>query len=88
MTIGVGLLMFAQIEILESMRDEADQAGAFWRGLGHLTFGWQDETTQSALLAHEMPAGYLAEAEIVAFSWFGAGFVCLLTLWWLGPSGK
>jgi hypothetical protein len=88
LTLGIGLLMIAQIELLESLRNEADKAGSFWRGLGHLTFGWQDDTTQTALWAHEMPTGFVSEARVVAWVWLGVGFVSLLSVWWIEPHDR
>lgn len=78
LSLGLGLLLVAQSQLLYALKDEAREAGWFWRGLGQATFVWQDSETQSALWAHDFPMEIVRHIETGGSLWIGLGFLLLL----------
>lgn len=65
--IGGGLVLHAQVAVWHHMREEVDNTFFLWRGVGKLTFMFQDETTKAALTLHEIPPEVLKEADRAAW---------------------
>ncbi len=65
--IGGGLVLHAQVAVWHHIRDEVDNTFFLWRGVGKLTFLFQDETTKAALALHEIPSDVLREADRAAW---------------------
>lgn len=68
--LGGGLVMYGQVQSLHYMRAEVSNTFILWRGIGQLTFAWQDDVTQAALWAHEVP-------EVVVREWNRAAWTCM-----------
>ena len=65
--LGGGLVLHAQVAVMQHMRDEVENTFILWRGIGKLTFMFQDEFTQASLALHDFPPGFLAEADRAAW---------------------
>lgn len=86
--VGGGLVLHAQVAVMEHLRDEADKTFILWRGIGKLTFIFQDEFTQAALMLHNFPPGFLAEADRGAWTLVVIGGVVGLVSAAIQPSTK
>ena len=73
--IGGGLLLHAQVETLHALRSEVHGTFFLWRAVGQLTFVWQDDLTQAALWAGEVPAEVLRESSRGAWALVAVGTV-------------
>lgn len=86
--VGGGLVLHAQVAVMEHMRNEVDNTFILWRGIGKLTFMFQDEVTQAALLMHNFPPGFLAEADRGAWTLVVIGSVVALVSTAIPPRTK
>ncbi len=65
--LGGGLVLHGQIAMANYMRGQAQGTFFLWRGIGKLTFMFQDEVTKAALALDEIPASVLREADRTAW---------------------
>lgn len=77
--IGGGLVLHGQVAVALYMREEVDSLFFLWRGIGKLTFMFQDEVTQAALTVSEVPKQVLVEADRLAWVLVVIGTVCVVT---------
>lgn len=66
--VGVGLCLHGQLAVAEYLRDEAQSTFFLWRGVGQLTFIFQDDVTQAALWMNEVPESVMQESGRAAWT--------------------
>lgn len=66
--LGVGLCLHGQLAVAEHLRDQAQSTFFLWRGIGQLTFIFQDEVTQAALWMHDVPETVMRESDRAAWT--------------------
>lgn len=77
--LGAGLVMRAQVALAHHSREEVQSVFFLWRGIGQLTFVFQDNTTKMALWMNEIPDEVLAESDRAAWALVIVGAVIALT---------
>ncbi|MEM7203730.1 MAG: hypothetical protein AAF628_25930 [Planctomycetota bacterium] len=65
--LGAGLCLHGQLVVAGALREEVQGTFFLWRGVGQLTFIFQDEVTQTALWMNEIPPPVMRESN--AASW-------------------
>ena len=65
--LGAGLVLHAQVALAHHSREEVQNVFFLWRGIGRMTFIWQDDTTKMALAFNEIPESMLTESD--RFAW-------------------
>ena len=76
--IGASLVLHGQLTVACHLRDEVDHTFFLWRAVGRLTFMFQGDTIQSALILGDLPERVLVESERAAWSLLFAGVILLL----------
>lgn len=61
--LGAGLVLHAQVALAYHSREEVQSVFFLWRGIGQLTFIFQDDTTKMALWLNEVPDQLLVESD-------------------------
>lgn len=92
--IGGGLVLHGQLAMAHVVRDEVESTFFLWRGIGRITFMFQDEATQVALALHEVTPSVFRESDRVAWALCVIGALLALATPFLrrrrrkGKSGK
>lgn len=68
MLIGAGLCLHGQIAVAHAMREQVASTFFLWRGIGELTFVFQDDVTKAALWMNEIPAEVLRQSDAAAWT--------------------
>ena len=76
--IGAGLVLHGQLTVACHMREEVDNTFFLWRAVGRMTFMFQGDVTQSALILGDLPERVLVESERAAWSLLFLGAILLL----------
>ncbi|MBK8980395.1 MAG: hypothetical protein IPM29_31220 [Planctomycetes bacterium] len=76
--LGCGLLMMGQVHSLHYLRQEVRDTFFLWRGIGKITFAWQDDMTKAALWADDIPESVLREWEHGAWAFLALGALAAL----------
>jgi hypothetical protein len=79
--VGASLVLHGQLTVACHMRDEVDHTFFLWRAVGRLTFMFQGDAIQSALILGDLPERVLVESERAAWSLLFAGVILLLASW-------
>jgi hypothetical protein len=66
--LGAGLCLHGQLAIARQLRAEARSTFFLWRGVGQLTFIFQDDVTKAALWMNEVPDDVIRESDAAAWS--------------------
>jgi hypothetical protein len=61
--IGAGLVLHGQIAFARYARQEVANTFVLWRGIGRLTFAFQDPTRRIALVLDEVPEDVVRECD-------------------------
>ncbi len=77
--LGMGLVLHGQVMAVGYMRDEVASTFVLWRGIGKLTFAFQDTATKVALTAHDVPMGLIIEADRAAWTLVAIGVILATT---------
>ena len=77
--LGMALVLHGQVMAVQHMRNEVSSTFALWRGIGKLTFAFQDSKTQTALLAHDFPVILIREADRAAWTLAAIGVILAAT---------
>ena len=65
--IGAGLVLHGQIAFARHARQEVANTFVLWRGIGRLTFAFQDPTRRIALVIDEVPEDVVRECDRAAW---------------------
>lgn len=66
--LGAGLCLHGQLAVAEHLRDQVQDTFFLWRGIGQVTFIFQDEVTQAALWMNEIPEEVVEESSSAAWT--------------------
>ena len=66
--LGAGAVLHGQVALTHHSREEVQSVFFLWRGLGQLTFIWQDDETKMALWMNEIPEQLLQESDRAAWT--------------------
>ncbi len=77
--LGMGLVLHGQVMAVHYMRNEVANTFILWRGIGKLTFAFQDSTTQTALTAHDFPVSLIREADRASWTLVAIGVILAAT---------
>ena len=86
--LGMGLVLHGQVAVTYQLRDQVDSMFILWRGIGKLTFAFQDSTTQAALTAHDFPVELIREADRAAWTLVAIGGILAVTAFLIRRSGS
>ena len=76
--LGGGLVLHAQVALARHAREEVQRTFFLWRGIGQLTFIFQDDRTKLALWMNEVPPNVLRESDRGAWTLIVLGGVLAL----------
>ena len=65
--LGAGLVLHGQIAFARYARQEVADTFILWRGIGRLTFAFQDPTRRIALVIDEVPEDVVRECDRAAW---------------------
>ena len=65
--VGAGLVLHGQIAFSRYARTEVQNTFFLWRGIGRLTFAFQDPTRRIALVLDEIPEPVIQESDRAAW---------------------
>ncbi|MBI5852357.1 MAG: hypothetical protein HZB39_15185 [Planctomycetes bacterium] len=85
---GAGILLHAQIACLHLLREEVNGTFVLWRWIGGLTFVFQDDLTQAALWAEEVPDAVLRESDHAAWALIALGALCVVMSFFVRPKRR
>jgi hypothetical protein len=86
--IGGGLVLHGQIAFAKSCRSEVGSVFFLWRGVGQVTFIFQDDRTKLALWLNEIPEQVLVESDRAAWTLVVLGSVLAVTSTFFRRCGK
>ena len=66
--LGAGLCLHGQLAVAQTLRDQVQNTFFLWRGIGQMTFIFQDEVTQVALWMNEIPEDVMRESKSAAWT--------------------
>ena len=66
--LGMGLVLHGQLAFFRYMHEQVESTFILWRGIGKLTFFFQDNLTKAALEIHEIPKELVDEADRAAWT--------------------
>jgi hypothetical protein len=86
--LGMGLVLHGQVMWTRYIRNEVENTFILWRGIGKLTFVFQDTATKTALTAHEFPASLINEADRAAWTLVAIGVILAATAFLISRPGR
>ncbi len=86
--LGAGLVLHAQVALAHHSREQVQSVFFLWRGIGQLTFVFQDDTTKMALWLNEVPDEVLVESDRGAWTLVVIGVVLAVTAFFIHPKTK
>ena len=76
--IGAGLVLHGQLTVACHMREQVEDTFFLWRAVGRMTFMFQGDAVQSALVLGDLPELVLVKSERAAWSMLFLGVILLL----------
>ena len=85
---GAGILLHAQVVCLRMAREEVSNTFVVWRFIGSLTFAFQDDLTQAAIWADEVPEAVIRESDRAGWTLMVLGGMGVVGAWFLRRSRR
>jgi hypothetical protein len=86
--IGAGLVLHGQLTVACHMREQVEDTFFLWRAVGRMTFLFQGDAVQSALVLGDLPELVLVKSERAAWSLLFLGVILLLASALLRPAAR
>lgn len=85
--LGAGVFLFGQVAFAHHMRAQVQERFFLWRGIGQVSFIFQDSTTKMALWLNELDEKTLHHSAHAAWVMIVLGSLMALVVPWM-PCGK
>ena len=80
--VGVGLLLYGQVKLAMTIKEEVEGTFFLWRAIGNVTYFLQGQSTQVALTVGKLPQEYLVHSKRVGLTLIALGVLCGLISPW------
>lgn len=81
--LGAGLVVHGQVAVAEHMRAQVRETFFLWRGVGRISFVFQDDQTKMALWLHELDPKVLDHSRRAASVLLTLGLLLALAAPWM-----